>query len=131
MSDYGYTVEIPEGYDEAVIRTRLAMRAEGFSVLTEMHVGGMLTAETGPTSERQYLIMGAWNAHATQKIDDDISAAIHLPCNVVVQELPEGAMVAALDPRETIEPGSDVPDVAVDMARDALTRMLQMVAVPA
>lgn len=128
MSDYGYTVEIPEGYDEAVMRTRLAMRAEGFSVVTEMHVGGMLGIQNG--TERQYLIMGAWNAAATQEIDDGIRAAIHLPCNVVVQEMTEGAMVAALDPRETVEPGSDVPDTAVERARDALGRMLQKVATP-
>ena len=125
MSDYGYTVEIPEGYDEAVMRTRLAMRAEGFSVVTEMHVGGMLGFQNG--AERQYLIMGAWNAAATQEIQDGIRAAIHLPCNVVVQELAEGAMVAALDPRETVEPGSDVPDAAVERARDALGRMLRKV----
>lgn len=130
MSEYGYTVEIPEGYDEAVIRTRLAMRAEGFSVLTEMHVGGMLAAETGAGPERRYLIMGAWNADTTQKIDEDITAAIHLPCNIVVQELQEGAMIAALDPRETVELGSDLPDAAVDMARDALARMLQKVSTP-
>lgn len=128
MSDYGYTVEIPEGYDEAVMRTRLAMRAEGFSVVTEMHVGGMLGFQNG--TERQYLIMGAWNAAATQEIDDGIRAAIHLPCNVVVQEMTEGAMVAALDPRETVEPGSDVSDTAVERARDALGRMLQKVATP-
>ena len=128
MTDYGYTVEIPEGYDEAVMRTRLAMRAEGFSVVTEMHVGGMLEPQNG--AERQYLIMGAWNADATQEIQDGIRAAIHLPCNVVVQEMTEGAMVAALDPRETVEPGSDVPDAAVELARDALGRMLQKVATP-
>ena len=128
MSDYGYTVEVPEGYDEAVMRTRLAMRSEGFSVVTEMHVGGMLGPEQG--DERQYLIMGAWNAAAVQEIEKDIRAAIHLPCNVVVQEMSEGAMVAALDPRETVEPGSDVPDAAVERARDALGRMLQKVIRP-
>ncbi len=128
MSEYGYSVEIPEGYDEAVMRTRLAMRAEGFSVVTEMHVGGLLGPQQG--AERQYLIMGAWNASATQQIEDDIRAAIHLPCNVVVQELAEGAMVAALDPRETVDVDSDVPDAAVDLARDALGRMLQKVAAP-
>jgi uncharacterized protein (DUF302 family) len=126
VSEYGYSVEIPEGYDEAVMRTRLAMRAEGFSVVTEMHVGGLLGPEQG--SERQYLIMGAWNAATTQEIEDGVRAAIHLPCNVVVQELAEGAMVAALDPRETVTPESDVPDTAVDLARDALARMLQKVA---
>lgn len=128
MSDYGYSVEIPEGYDEAVMRTRLAMRAEGFSVVTEMHVGGLLGPEQG--SERQYLIMGAWNSTAIQEIDEDVRAAIHLPCNVVVQEMSEGAMVAALDPRETVTSESDVPEAAVDLARDALGRMLQKVATP-
>ena len=128
MSEYGYTVEIPEGYDEAVMRTRLAMRAEGFSVVTEMHVGGMLGPEQG--TARQYLIMAAWNAAATQQIDDDIRAAIHLPCNIVVQEMSGGSMVAALDPRETVDPGSDVPDTAVELARSALGRMLQKVAIP-
>ena len=128
MSDYGYSVEIPEGYDEAVMRTRLAMRAEGFSVVTEMHVGGLLGPEQG--TERQYLIMGAWNAATTQEIEGGVSAAIHLPCNVVVQELKGGAMVAALDPRESVTEESDVPDAAVDLARNALGRMLQKVATP-
>ena len=40
MSDYGYAVEVDEGYDEAVVRARLALKAEGFSIITEMHVGG-------------------------------------------------------------------------------------------
>jgi uncharacterized protein (DUF302 family) len=104
------------------------MRAEGFSVVTEMHVGGLL--EAAPGDERQYLIMAAWNTDAVQEIDADIRAAVHLPCNVVVQELKEGAMVAALDPGETVVPGTDVPDVAVDLARGAITRMLQKVASP-
>ena len=42
MTEYGYQVEVPEGYDEAVVRTRLATRGEGFSVITEMHVGEAL-----------------------------------------------------------------------------------------
>ena len=128
MTEYGYTVEIPEGYDEAVMRTRLAMRAEGFSVVTEMHVGGVLGVDSG--AERQYLIMAAWNADAVQEIDNDIRAAIHLPCNVVVQEMSEGSMVAALDPGETVAPGSDVPEIAVDLARGALARMLEKVVTP-
>src|SRR5918993_425443 len=60
MSEYGYSVEVPEGYDEAVLRARLALRGEGFSILSEMHVGGMLGPQTG--SERQYLIMGVYDA---------------------------------------------------------------------
>lgn len=128
MSEYGYTVEIPEGYDEAVMRTRLAMRAEGFSVITEMHVGGLLGPETG--DGRQYLIMGSWNAASTQEMEGGIRVAIHLPCNVVVHETPSGALVAALDPRETTEVGPNVSEAVVEQAREAIGRMLRRAATP-
>ena len=127
MSEYGYTVEVPEGYDEAVIRTRLAMRGEGFSILTEAHVGGMLGPEAG--DERQYLIYGVWNSQmATQDMGPDAKVAFHLPCNVVVQETGGIAVVAALDPEDAAV-GSADPILARD-AREALGRVLQKVASP-
>jgi uncharacterized protein (DUF302 family) len=125
MTEYGYTVEVPEGYDEAVIRTRLAMRGEGFSVLTEAHVGGMLGSEAG--SERQYLIYGVWNSQmASQDFGPGAKVAIHLPCNIVVQETGESAVVAALDPEDAVEMGGVDPVLARE-ARDALGRVLQKV----
>ncbi|CAN5721189.1 hypothetical protein BH24ACT26_BH24ACT26_19870 [soil metagenome] len=124
MSDYGYSVEVAEGYDEAVIRTRLALRAEGFSVVTEMHVGGLLGPEAG--DERQYLFMGAWAPPAsTREIDADLQVAVHLPCNFVVQESGSGAIVAALDPAEDL----DGPPAVQQSARDALGRVLERVRV--
>ena len=125
MSDYGFTVEVPEGYDEAVARTRIAMRTEGFSIITEMHVGGLLGPEAG--SARQYLIMGAWNSAAERDIDNDLKVAVHLPCNVVVQEMEGGAIVAALDPREGADEATDLPAGIADAALAALTRMLERV----
>src|SRR3990170_2215653 len=106
MSEYGFTVEVPEGYDEAVVRTRMAMRAEGFSILTEMHVGGMLEgAGEDFGDKRQYLIMATYaGAMSSKRIDSDLQVAVHLPCNFVVQELPPGAVVAALDPEESVDP---------------------------
>ena len=128
MSEYGYTVEVPEGYDEAVIRTRLALRSEGFSIFTEMHVGGMISPEAG--DERQYLIMGYWNeAISEERIDSDLKTALHLPCNVVVQERGSGAIVAALDPSDTVGDG-DAPDELTDAARVALARVLERVERP-
>jgi uncharacterized protein (DUF302 family) len=126
MTEYGYTVEVPQGYDEAVLRARMALRGEGFSILSEMHVGGMLGHQTG--SERQYLIMGVYNSAISQKrIDNELQAAVHLPCNVVVQENADAAVVAALDPRDTVEEGS-VPEEIVASAREALGRVLTKVA---
>jgi uncharacterized protein (DUF302 family) len=127
MTEYGYTVTVPEGYDEAITRTRVAVRGEGFSILTEMHVGGVLGPEAG--TERQYLIIGAWNPAITRDYTEaQIRVALQLPCNFVVQEEGSGALVAALDPGDTLE-SADADSVrAVDGARDALGRVLERIA---
>lgn len=126
--DYGYSVEVVEGYDEAVTRTRLAMRAEGFSIITEMHVGGLLGPEAG--SERQYLIMGAWAPSAGEReVALDLHVAVHLPCNFVVQETGASALVAALDPAEAIEEAAPENTETAGVARAALARVLERVAV--
>lgn len=129
MSEYGYTVEVPEGYAEAVTRTRIALRMEGFSILTEMHVGGMLPADEFG-SDRQYLIMGIYNAAVSSKrIDTDLQVAVHLPCNFVIQEVSNGAVVAALDPTETSDPEQTSAEL-LDAARSALAQTLKRVEAP-
>jgi uncharacterized protein (DUF302 family) len=120
MADYGYTVEVDADYDEAVIRTRVALRSEGFSILTESHVGGLLGPQSG--SDRQYLIMGAWSTGVERSPDPEIRIAMNLPCNVVVQESGPRAMVAALDPFEQIDPTDSDSVRAAESARDALGR---------
>jgi uncharacterized protein (DUF302 family) len=130
MTDYGYTVDVPEGYDEAVIRARLALRAEGFSILTEMHVGGMLGPEAG--DERQYLFMGAWSSPEIELLDHGIEVASHLPCNVVVQEKGDSAYVAALDPGDALaDDGATVNEAMAEHARMALSRAFQKISSPA
>jgi uncharacterized protein (DUF302 family) len=128
MTDYGYSVEVAEGYDEAVIRARLALKSEGFSIITEMHVGGLLGPEAG--EGRQYLFMGAWSpVSARRSIDSDLEAAVHLPCNVVVHESGSSALVAALDPTEDLETGGDGSRQDAADAREALARVLHKVSV--
>ena len=124
---------MPEGYDEAVVRARLALRANGFSILSEMHVGGMLGPHAG--DQRQYLFMGVWNsAMSERRLDQELQVAVHLPCNVVVQETGPAALVAALDPADTAElpAGAEASTTAVvEGARGALERVLRTVADPA
>lgn len=129
MSEYGFSVTVPEGYDEAVVRVRLALRSEGFSILTEAHVGGML----GPdgSDDRQYLIMGAYATDTGQSVDDpNVQVGFHLPCNVVVHESEVGAIVAALDPADTVEEDDESTRRVVSTARDALERVLRKVGSP-
>ena len=123
MSEYGYSVELPLSYDEAVMQARLAFRGEGFSILSEMHVGGMLGPEAG--DERQYLIMGVWNPVVTERpIGADMRVAVHLPCNLVVQEMGASSLVAALDPADAVEPADEASLEVAGVARDALSRVL-------
>ena len=127
MAEYGFSVEVPEGYDEAVLRTRLALRGAGFSIITEAHVGGMLGPQAG--SERQYLIMGAYNGRTTEKqIDTGLQAAVHVPCNIVVQESDGAAIVAALDPEDDADPADPGQVVTAQVARTALRDVLEKVA---
>ena len=126
MTEYGYSVEVADGYDEAVTRTRLALRAEGFSIITEMHVGGMLGQAGG--GERQYLIMGAWGAPGSDEdLQDGVRVAMHLPCNVVVHESGEAAIVAALDPADEVAGQGSATERAAVQAQAALTRVLERV----
>jgi uncharacterized protein (DUF302 family) len=126
MSEYGYAVEVSEGYDEAVVRARMAMKGEGFSIITEAHVGGMLGPDAG--EERQYLIMGVFSPTVQEtRLAEDLQMAVHLPCNVVVQEAGSSAIVAALDPGEGLEEGDALTPDVVAAARDALGRALQKV----
>lgn len=127
MSEYGYAVRVPEGYDEAVLRARLAMKGEGFSIISEMHVGGMLGPDAG--AERQYLIMGFWNSPVSERhLTPQLQAGVHLPCNVVVQETGSGALVAALDPAEAVDEADEGSLAAAAIAREAVERMLRTVA---
>jgi uncharacterized protein (DUF302 family) len=126
MTEYGYSVEVPLGYDEAVLQARLAFRGEGFSILSEMHVGGLLGPEAG--EERQYLIMGVWNSAMGDKaVAPDVRVAMHLPCNLVVQETGDTSIIAALDPADALEIPEAERDEVATAARDAITRVLQKV----
>ena len=126
MTDYGYSVEVPDGYDEAVIRTRLALKGAGFSIITEAHVGGMLGPEAG--SARQYLIMGAYAPAAAQKdAGEGLEIAVHLPCNVVIQESEKAAIVAALDPQDQADLSDERVAEAAAEATSALRAALEQV----
>jgi uncharacterized protein (DUF302 family) len=143
--EYGYGVEVTEGYDEAVIRTRMALRAEGFSIITEAHVGELL--DPSVRHGRQYLIMSAWSpagahrdvgtapprgpAEAEARSSGGpaepgrgVQVAVHLPCNFVVQETGSSAFVAALDPAEESAGSEGAEAAAARDAREALGRVL-------
>ena len=91
------TLDIP--FEEALGRVAEELQKEGFGVLTEIDVKATIKKKLG-ADFRNYRILGACNppfAYEALKAEDKIGTM--LPCNVIVQETPDGAVeVAAVDP---------------------------------
>ena len=96
---YYFSKTLGADFDEAVRRTVDALKEEGFGVLTDIDVKDTLKKKIN-ADFRRYRILGACNpklAHEALQAEDKIGTM--LPCNVVVQERPDGKIeVAAIDP---------------------------------
>lgn len=86
-------------FDAAVARTREALKAEGFGVITEIDVTRTFKDKLD-VDFRPYIILGACNpkaAHEALGFEDKVG--LMLPCNVIVQALASGGSeIAAIDP---------------------------------
>ena len=95
---YGITTRLEVPYEEAVERTRAALQEEGFGVLTEIDVKATLKKKLD-TDFRKYIILGACNPPlAHRALQADLAIGLLLPCNVIVYEENDGAVVSAIDP---------------------------------
>ncbi len=90
---------LPVAFDEAVARTKEALKTEGFGVLTEIDVKETLNTKIG-VDYPSYIILGACNpalAYEALRLENKVSTM--LPCNVVVRDAGDGQTeVAAIDP---------------------------------
>jgi len=96
---YYFARTLDADFEDAVARTRAALQAEGFGVITEIDVTDTLKSKIG-ADFRPYRILGACNprlAYEALQLEDKVGTM--LPCNVVVQQIAPGKTeVAAIDP---------------------------------
>jgi uncharacterized protein (DUF302 family) len=126
MSTFGMRKALRATYDEALTQVPLALKAEGFGVLTEIDVQRTLKEKLG-VDFRRYKILGACNPPlAHQALQAQLEIGLMLPCNVVVYEdLDQRAVVLAIDPTQTMAASGDPRLVELAAAvKEKLTRVL-------
>lgn len=86
-------------FEDAVARTTDALKQEGFGVLTEIDVKETFKKKL-EVDFRKYRILGACNpSFAYKALQAEPHIGTMLPCNVIIQETPDGEVeVAAVDP---------------------------------
>ncbi len=96
---YYFSKTVDFSFDEAVARVTEDLKKAGFGILTQIDVKQTLKEKLN-VDFRRYLILGACNppfAYKALQAEDWIG--LLMPCNVVVQERPDGTVeVAAVDP---------------------------------
>ena len=87
---YYFSKKLHSDFPHAVERVTDALKQNGFGIVTEIDVKNTFEKKLG-VGFRNYRILGACNpamAREALLIEDKIGTM--LPCNVVVQELPDG-----------------------------------------
>jgi len=81
---YGYKKELAMDLAEAIEKTKLELKKEGFGVLTEINVKDTLKKKLAKDFD-EYVILGACSPeHAYEVLMLERDIGLMLPCNVVV-----------------------------------------------
>jgi uncharacterized protein (DUF302 family) len=96
---YHFTKVTGLAFDAAVQKVTEELKKEGFGVLTEIDVAATLKKKLN-VDFRKYRILGACNPpFAYQALQAEDKIGTMLPCNVIVQETPDGKVeISAVDP---------------------------------
>ncbi|MDP1731757.1 MAG: DUF302 domain-containing protein [Devosia sp.] len=97
---YTFTKTLSDtSFEEAVTRTREALSAKGFGILTEIDVKKTMKVKLNADLE-DYMILGACNpAMAYKAIEIEPRVGAMLPCNVIVRSIGDRTVeVSAIDP---------------------------------
>lgn len=123
---YHFSKIVESSFDEAISNVTEELKKEGFGILTEIDVKATLKKKLD-TDFRDYKILGACNppfAYKALEAEDKIGTM--LPCNVIVQENPEGKIeVSAVDPMASMQAIENIKlrDIAIEV-RNRLKKVI-------
>lgn len=99
---YSHAIDLDRDFDVVLERTREALAAEGFGVLTEIDVQATMKAKLDVDRE-PYVILGACNPPlAHQALQAEAELGVLLPCNVVVYRTDGHTRVSAVAASEML-----------------------------
>lgn len=122
---YSFATKIQGDLETIEQQVVAALKEEGFGVLTEINVQGVMKQKLG-LDKRPYKILGACNpSFANQALEAEPDIGLLLPCNVVVREEEDGSItVAFMDPEAVLNlVGKD--DIAATAA-EVKSRLLRV-----
>ena len=96
---YHFSKILEHTFENSVDKVKESLKNEGFGVVSEIDIKKTFK-EKLDVNFNNYLILGACNPnYALKAISSENKIGTMLPCNVVVQELPDGKIeVSAVDP---------------------------------
>lgn len=130
-SSYAFGTTVNLSYAAAVERTKEALAAQGFGVLTEIDIAATLKKKLD-VDFRPYVILGACNPPLAYKaLSAEREIGVLLPCNVIVYagDDDQTSVVSVMDPVPVLllTGRTDLSEVAVDV-RSRMEKMLHAVA---
>jgi len=122
-------VKLDESYEDALERVAATLKEQGFGILTRIDVKDTLKQKID-VDFRKYSILGACNprlAHRALSTRDEVG--LMLPCNVTVEETPDGgSLVRIADPDVMLGVGGFDDDAALRTVAEEARGLLKKAA---
>ena len=129
-TETGFEVHMDSHFDESVEFVIAALKSEGFGVLTRIDVHKTLKEKLGEDF-RPYVILGACNPPLAHKaLSTDPVVGLMLPCNVTVEEDPQGGSITRIANPEIMMQIGDLQDNELlrEVASEARSRLERVAA---
>jgi len=123
---YYFSKMTDASFEEVLTKAADELKKEGFGILTEIDVRETLKKKLD-VNFRKYKILGACNPpFAYEALQAENKIGVLLPCNVIVQELPDGKVeVAAIDPVQSMQSvGNPALTVVAERVRAKLRNVI-------